>query len=63
MDYKARWEGIPVFYVAAWGTSAKCATCGSRTYPNADRTLPARTVESPSTGTRTRPRTSWPREA
>ena len=34
-----RWEGISVFYVAAWGTSAKCATCGSRTYPNADRTL------------------------
>ncbi len=29
IEYKARWEGIPVFYVRARGTSAKCAMCGS----------------------------------
>jgi transposase len=30
---------IPVIYVAAWGTSAKCSICGSKTYPNERRTL------------------------
>jgi len=39
IEYKARWEGIPVVYVTAWGTSAKCSTCGSKTFPNEDRTL------------------------
>lgn len=39
VEYKARWEGIPVIYVAAWGTSAKCSTCGSKTFPNENRTL------------------------
>jgi putative transposase len=39
IEYKARWEGIPVIYVSARGTSAKCSKCGSRTYPNEDRTL------------------------
>jgi putative transposase len=39
IEYKARWEGIPVTYVAAWGTKAKCSMCGSKTFPNEDRTL------------------------
>ena len=39
IEYKARWKGIPVIYVTARGTSATCSTCGSRTYPNEDRTL------------------------
>ncbi|TLX97407.1 MAG: IS200/IS605 family element transposase accessory protein TnpB [Thaumarchaeota archaeon] len=39
VEYKARWEGIPVAYVAARGTSVNCSICGSRTYPNGRRTL------------------------
>jgi len=41
VEYKARWEGIPVAYVAARGTSVNCSICGSRTteYPNERRTL------------------------
>lgn len=39
IEYKARWEGTPVIYVDARGTSANCSTCGSRTYPNGQRTL------------------------
>jgi len=30
IEYKARWEGLPVIYVKAYGTSAKCSMCGSR---------------------------------
>jgi putative transposase len=36
---KAKWKGIPVLYVTAWGTNAKCSMCGSKTFPNEDRTL------------------------
>ena len=42
VEYKARWEGIPVVYVAARETSVNCSICGSRTtttYPNERRTL------------------------
>lgn len=30
IEYKARWEGLPVTYVNPSGTSAKCSVCGSR---------------------------------
>ena len=30
IDYKAKWEGIKVIYVNPYGTSSKCAKCGSR---------------------------------
>lgn len=30
IEYKARWEGLPVVYVNPAGTSAKCSICGSR---------------------------------
>jgi len=30
IEYKARWEGLPVIYVRPHGTSAKCSMCGSR---------------------------------
>ncbi len=39
IEYKARWEGLPVVYVDARGTSANCSICGSRTYPNGQRIL------------------------
>src|SRR5437867_1800935 len=39
IEYKARWEAIPVAYVAARGTSVNCSISGSRTYPNGRRTL------------------------
>src|SRR5712691_9871201 len=29
VEYKARWEGIPVGYVSPRGTSSKCPNCGS----------------------------------
>lgn len=29
VEYKARWEGIPVLYINARGTSSKCPNCGS----------------------------------
>jgi len=30
IEYKARWEGIPIIYVPPHGTSSKCSICGSR---------------------------------
>jgi putative transposase len=41
IHYKAQWEGIPVIYVKAGGTSAKCSICGSRMarLPEENRTL------------------------
>jgi putative transposase len=29
VEYKAQWEGIPVLYINARGTSSKCPNCGS----------------------------------
>ncbi|MBI2648687.1 MAG: IS200/IS605 family element transposase accessory protein TnpB, partial [Thaumarchaeota archaeon] len=39
IEYKANWEGIPVICVSARGTSVNCSICGSKTYPNGQRTL------------------------
>jgi len=30
IEYKARWEGLPVIYVKPHGTSSKCSICGYR---------------------------------
>ena len=39
IEYKARWLGLPVEYVNASGTSAKCAVCGSRLVPEEHRKM------------------------
>jgi putative transposase len=42
IEYKARWEGIPVTYVNPYGTSLKCSICGSRMKPEENRQLKCR---------------------
>jgi putative transposase len=42
IEYKARWEGIPVIYVNPYGTSVKCSICGSRMKPEENRQLKCR---------------------
>lgn len=39
VEYKARWEGIPVIYVNPHGTSAKCSMCGREMKPEENRKL------------------------
>jgi putative transposase len=38
VDYKSRWDGVPLWYVNPRGTSSYCL-CGSRVVPLADRKL------------------------
>jgi len=30
VEYKARWEGLPVHYIRPYGSSARCSKCGHR---------------------------------
>ncbi len=39
VEYKARWEGLPVIYVKPYGTSVKGSICGLRMKPEENRTL------------------------
>jgi putative transposase len=39
IQYKADWNGIPVIYVRAHGTSAKCSICGHHVLPEENRKL------------------------
>jgi putative transposase len=39
IHYKDVWNGIPVFYVRAFGTSAKCSICGHHVLPEENRQL------------------------
>jgi len=34
IEYKAKWVGIPVVRVPAWGTSSKCSACGNKVTPS-----------------------------
>lgn len=37
IEYKAKWEGIPVFFVHPHGTSSHCAVCGSKILESTNR--------------------------
>ena len=39
IEYKARWEGLPVIYVPPHGTSSKCSICGQKMKPEENRIL------------------------
>jgi putative transposase len=39
IEYKAKWEGLPVIYTHPYGTSSKCSICGRRMKPEENRTL------------------------
>lgn len=39
IDYKAKWEGIPITYINPKGTSQNCPDCGSRVVPLQKRKL------------------------
>jgi putative transposase len=39
IDYKAKWDGVPIWYVNPRGTSSYCPDCGSRVTPLVDRKL------------------------
>jgi len=39
IEYKARWEGVKVFYVPARNTSKRCSVCGYKTLESTKRQL------------------------
>lgn len=39
IEYKAKWEGLPVIYVKPHGTTSKCSICGRRLKPEENRTM------------------------
>ena len=39
IEYKARWEGLPVIYVHPHGTSSRCSICGEHMKPEENRML------------------------
>ena len=39
IDYKARWQGLPIEYVKANGTSSKCSECGAKLVSEENRVM------------------------
>ena len=39
IEYKAQWEGLPVIYVKAGGTSSKCSVCGDKLFVEEGRMM------------------------